>query len=159
MKPWKLCLFLISAYAIAQAPQLIPVWNGQAYTFPRLGPTITVTNGQLDALIPAGTQGPPGPVGPQGPPGLTPYLQPNGDLNLGMHNLIANEIIAQRVTAKEVVTGGTFKMYLTAGPAPTDTCDANGCADAVMFFDSSDNRLKMRKRDGSLVLIEMTPPQ
>lgn len=81
-----LLFFALAALAVlvvAQQPSalLVPLWTGKTYTYPRLGPTLAVANGQLDALIPPavpgpqgpqGVPGPQGPAGPQGIPGVTP---------------------------------------------------------------------------------------
>ena len=38
----------------AQAGTLqLPVWNGQRYTYPRLGATLVVANGEINAVVPA----------------------------------------------------------------------------------------------------------
>jgi hypothetical protein len=62
---------LFAAAAQTQAPQLLPVWNGQTYVFAKLGPTLKLANGQLDAVVSVGPPGPTGPGGPQGPAGTT----------------------------------------------------------------------------------------
>lgn len=45
-------LIVLAAVALlaAQVTYQIPVWTGRSYTFPRLGPTLTIANGQLDVV-------------------------------------------------------------------------------------------------------------
>jgi hypothetical protein len=69
------CLCAVSVYLLAQTSSglRMPVWSNSAktYVYPYLGPTLAVNAAgtQIDALIPAGTQGPTGPTGAQGPAG------------------------------------------------------------------------------------------
>lgn len=68
VRRWLLCGALGAAFlAGQQATQLLPIWTGQTYLYAKLGPTLALANGQLDAVV---TQGPAGPIGPAGPQGL-----------------------------------------------------------------------------------------
>lgn len=51
-------LFVLAAFvavfaAIAQGPMMLPVWTGQSYVFPKLGSTLKIANGVIDAAITA----------------------------------------------------------------------------------------------------------
>lgn len=96
-----------------------------------------------------GAPGKDGPPGPPGPPGNgsgtgVPYTGAIQDLDLGTFRLLA----------KEVVTGGNGRLYVTAGPAPVDTKDTDGTvSDAVLFLDQTDGMLKMLTKSGSTVVL------
>ena len=47
-----------------------------------------------------------------------------------------------------------FQYYLTAGPRPTNTTTDGETYDAVLYLDSADNKLKVLKRNGTLVSLE-----
>lgn len=110
--------------------------------------------GQTGPPGPAGPQGLPGPQGIAGPPGPAgsgsgtvngvPYTGANQDLDLGSFRLLA----------KEIITSGGARLYMTAAPAPTDTADVDGAvADAVMFLDVADGLLKVLMKAGTVIIL------
>jgi len=57
-------------------------------------------------------------------------------------------------TATVVATGGASRLYLAAGTAPTNTILNGVTYDAVIYFDSADAKLKIRKLAGTVVILE-----
>ena len=43
-------IFAAVALVAAESTYLLPVWTGRAYAWLRLGPTLTIANGQIDAV-------------------------------------------------------------------------------------------------------------
>lgn len=116
-----------------------PIWNGKQYIFPIVDQAtlpISGSSGNGPLKISSAAQG-------------VPYVGATQDLNLGTHTLIAGSVV--------VNGNGNTNIGLTAGTAPNDTTVNGKAYDAILYLDTADMKLKMRKKDGTIAQIEMTP--